>query len=211
MFFSKKLSPLLLVALLCCNGAHASLIEIDLFGAGDKLITRDTITGLDWLDLTQTIGYSYDDMLVELGVGGMFEGFRYATTVDVDGLQQAAGLSAGLFYTASSIIRSRVESLMDMVGVTELEASTGYKHAYGITSDPFDPTTTIDDRIIRSFSLTGGASAAQGIIGDNVSSSTIGNWLIRTTPTAVPLPGAIYLFMSGIAMFVGWRKKFSKP
>jgi hypothetical protein len=206
MIFSKKLTPLLLVALLCCSGAHASLLEIDLFSAGDKLITRDTATGLDWLDLTQTIGFSYDDMLVELSVGGMFEGFRYATTADVDGLQQAAGLSAGLFYTASTITRMRVESLMDMVGVTEFENSTGYKYAYGITSDPFEPTSTIDDRILRGFSLTAGVSAAQGIIGDNVSSSTIGNWLIRNTPTAVPLPGAIFLFMSGIAMFVGLRR-----
>lgn len=208
MMFSKTFSPLLLVALLCCSGAHASLIEVDLFDAGDKLITRDTDTGLDWLDLTETTGISYDDMLLELGVGGMYEGFRYATTADVDGLQQAARLSEGLFFTASNITRLRVVSLIDMVGVTNFDASTGYEYAYGITSDPFEPTSSIDDRIARGFSLTAGVSAFQGVIGDNVSSSTASSWLIRDTPTAVPLPGAVYLFMSGIAMFVGWRKKY---
>ena len=205
MIYFHKMTYLLLVTLLFCSSAQASLLEFDLFSAGDRLITRDTDTGLDWLDLTETIDFSYDEMLMELGDGGLFAGFRYATTTDIDRLQQSAELSSGLFFTITPSIYQRVADLIDMVGVTNFDSDTGYKAAYGITSDPFLPTSTIDDRIFRGFSLTAGASASQGVIPDNLSSPFIGSWLIRDTPTAVPLPSTIFLFVSGIAILLGWR------
>jgi len=39
----------------------------------------DTSSGLDWLDVTATIRMSYEDVSVQFGKGGLFDGYRYAT------------------------------------------------------------------------------------------------------------------------------------
>jgi len=56
----------------------AVLISVDdpIFGVDS--ITRDTVTGLDWLDVTASLGRSFHDVNNEFGPGGDFEGWRYA-------------------------------------------------------------------------------------------------------------------------------------
>src|SRR5215831_1623366 len=64
---------------------RAALTSMDLLAPGDGLITRDTATSLDWLDLTPTVGLSFNQ--VAGGVGGWTGlGFQYATTTQVMGL-----------------------------------------------------------------------------------------------------------------------------
>ena len=55
-----------------------SLAEVDLLLEGDKLITRDTDTNLDRLDVTATSGKSIHEMLGSFG-GYIGKGSRYAT------------------------------------------------------------------------------------------------------------------------------------
>ena len=43
--------------------------------------TTDTNSGLDWLDVTLSINRSYNDVSTQLGVGGDYEGWHYATGV----------------------------------------------------------------------------------------------------------------------------------
>ncbi len=93
MDFMHKVSSIFLVTLLVCNAAGASLVEVDLYTSGDSLLTKDTDTGLYWLDLTETTSISYNDMITELGPGGLFDGYRYANAADIDQLQLSAGLS----------------------------------------------------------------------------------------------------------------------
>ncbi len=157
--------------------ANADLVEEDLFTLGDGLVTYDTDTGLYWLDLTVTTNLSYNDVLNEISEGGSLEGFWYATTADIDTLQVSAGLPAGLFFSSFPIYLDNMNQLLDLVGLTDPSTVL----SAGITSDPFEPTTTIDDRIVRYFSARNAAQAAQGVIGDNIASSTTGNWLITDT------------------------------
>lgn len=49
-------------------------------------VTRDTSTGLDWLDVTFTAGMSYNQVAAELGPGGNYEGWRYASVAELDQL-----------------------------------------------------------------------------------------------------------------------------
>jgi hypothetical protein len=65
------------------NSSSASLIDYDTY-------TEDTETGLDWLDLTQSVDTfpktdvgSYDYISSQFGLGGDFEGWRYATILEV--------------------------------------------------------------------------------------------------------------------------------
>ena len=55
---------------LFCTSTNAALIEIDLLSANDAFITRDTTTGLDWLDVTLTVNRSVPDVLGGDGVDG---------------------------------------------------------------------------------------------------------------------------------------------
>jgi len=47
------------------------------------LITVDTTTDLQWLDLTESNGYTFAQMTAEVAPGGAFSGWRIATAADV--------------------------------------------------------------------------------------------------------------------------------
>ncbi|WDP89352.1 MAG: PEP-CTERM sorting domain-containing protein [Desulfobacter sp.] len=81
------------------NSAQADIIEIDLT-PGDALITRDTNTGLEWLDLSATDGMSYNDVLVSQWYTEY--GFHHATEeefvgffTNVTGIQPGTGTTSG--------------------------------------------------------------------------------------------------------------------
>ncbi len=179
------------------SSVTATLISVDLYSSHDGLITRDTDTGLEWLDLTSTVNYSYNDMLTELGSGGAFEGFRYATVADIDNLQLSAGLPSGLFSSASTYFyRTEFATLMDLVGITN--STSTYEYSYGLTGDPFEPSTLTDDRIMRGFAMSAFAvRAQQGVVGDSIASASIGSWLIRDT-VSVPEPTSLVLLLFGL-------------
>ncbi len=69
-----------------------TFITKDWNNIGDNLITLDTISGLEWLDLTATASRSYDDVVANLGVGGDFEGWRLAITSQVYTVLKNAGV-----------------------------------------------------------------------------------------------------------------------
>lgn len=50
------------------------------------VVTRDSNTGLDWLDVTETRGLSYSQVSAQMEVGGAYDGWRYATLAELDQL-----------------------------------------------------------------------------------------------------------------------------
>ena len=66
---------------------HAAIMEI-----GN--INRDTISGLDWLDLTASQGLSMREVREQMGEGGAFQGYRYATMQEFDTLVTNFGYTA---------------------------------------------------------------------------------------------------------------------
>jgi len=66
-------------ALMFCLGvapAKAELLTRDVYAPGDQKAVSDTVSGLDWLSLTETFGMSVDSVKAQLGAGGLFEGWR---------------------------------------------------------------------------------------------------------------------------------------
>ena len=63
--------------------ASAAIISVDWKTSGDNLVTRDTVSGLDWLDLTETNGLSYDYVGGQLTAGGQFAGWHVANGLEV--------------------------------------------------------------------------------------------------------------------------------
>jgi hypothetical protein len=87
-------TPILLaIALVIVQGvsARAELVSIDFLLPGDELVTRDTETGMDWLDLSFTADFS-PTALADGAYGFLAEGWRHATTDEVCGLMVTLGL-----------------------------------------------------------------------------------------------------------------------
>ena len=80
-------------ALTLSTSVNAEIISVDWQAAGDNLITRDTVSGLNWLDLTETNNMSFHQVVTELSVSGQFYGFRYATSAEVVTLWDNFGIN----------------------------------------------------------------------------------------------------------------------
>lgn len=65
------------------TSAHAVLVERDWITEGDSLITYDTKTGLEWLDIPATADMPYNVVLTELSSSVIFNGFTFATKAQV--------------------------------------------------------------------------------------------------------------------------------
>lgn len=184
---------------------EASLLPVDLFAAGDALLTRDTETGLEWLDLTPTAGLSYDD--VAGGAGGWIAmGFRVARQSQVNTLY----LNAGIDTVVSTINGTAVDTLLTLMGCTRGDCSDpgAFAGAAGLADlDSFDPTTAVE-MFLESFpnpdDPSGRLGQASLIGGDvfgflflkDVATPGLGVYLYR----GVPEPATIVLFALGLAL-----------
>jgi hypothetical protein len=108
-----------------------ALVQKDLFpGRGDQLLTLDTATGFEWLNLTATANLSYLGVLAGFGgfVGSF--GFKFATSNQVGALYKHAGVSklgglqAGLDYANHYGIQV-LQDLMNGKIMTPLTGGTG--------------------------------------------------------------------------------------
>lgn len=110
--------------LLAENPAKANLIygTDPTFGANS--LTIDTSSGEEWLNLPYTDGLTYQQVAADIGTGGTYSGFRFATVQDVLVLYQSAGIPGFGFYpTSSSAIASflsQMEAYSTSYGQLEL-------------------------------------------------------------------------------------------
>jgi hypothetical protein len=100
-----------LAAFLLSVPSQAALIDL-----GN--VTRDTNSGLDWLDATATAGMSYNDVSLQFGSGGAFEGYRYATLPELEGFLTAAGGTGPYLGSNHLPIDGWVTVLLDLWGIT---------------------------------------------------------------------------------------------
>jgi hypothetical protein len=106
---------LLLASTLPCNAALISASDLRF---GQDSLTVDTTTGLEWLDLPLTTGYSYQTMNAALRPGGTFAGFRYATAQEVSVLYVSAGIPGTGWFPTSSPSLQPIVALIALVGPT---------------------------------------------------------------------------------------------
>ncbi len=104
--------------------AQAKLISADFKTPGDGLLTRDTRTGLEWLDLSQTADLTYASVLSGARGFTKKERFRLATQLQVDGLYKSARQEPSTFPSYGMING-------DAVGVDRLQTLMGYRPCGG--------------------------------------------------------------------------------
>jgi len=200
------------MVLIISSNANATVISLDWRVAGDNLITRDTGSGLDWLDLTETNNMSYDTVQGQLGVGGAFEGFRYATNAEVISMWANFGidLSFPAGEPAVSGIDTRIETVASILGNNVgAVGQLGYLGTFGITSDSYTYVGASPNYIDRLGAYIASNKSyfwleTYSAIERDRNSLDTASYLVQTS--VVPIPATVWLFGSGLIGLVSFAK-----
>ena len=194
----KKIWSLALVGivLIFSNTANAALID-------NGSYTTDSRTGLLWLDLTQTTNLSYDYVSSQLSEGGQFEGWSYATGIQIASLFDSAG-ATGPYPLIGDEYTDAAKTLLSLWGSTlagvETWFYTGDMFAAGDIWLGEITLSTVTYISINQFHFSETDTA----------STSVGHALVRTS--VVPVPASAWLFGSGIIGLVSFarRKKLNQ-
>lgn len=210
-----RATGLILAAFLYVMPAQAALITADLVpGTGDALLTVDTATQLEWLDVTATVGQSYAGVLSGQYVSPL--GFRFASASEVETLWLNAG--AGGSFTnnvGSNITPANFDAavlLVDLMGCTSHlvgDLCDGMQQNWHIAmyGDPPSSPELVDAAVVDYFgppdSRAGGAAMWLdfGPTVDLLSRPDVGSYLVR----AVPEPSTALLISLGLVIMVATR------
>ncbi len=195
---------------------NAAIISVDWLTSGDNLITQDTVSGLEWLDITTTTSRSYNDISSNLGSGQEFDGWRYATKVELSGFWDAFGgdnnhydgwstENNGLFETIAPFWGDAYCQISGcnlgdgfLFAITAESRSENTQYRSKVYDDITDPNKATHDY----FNLNNGYSLV------DETSSVIGHALVRPIEiTAIPVPAAAWLFGSGLVCLIGLARK----
>ena len=180
--------------------AKAALLSLDWQTAGDNKITRDD-NGKEWLDATETLGMSSNAVLAELGSGGMFEGFRFATGNEVAGLWASAGWNGDNFWgptnSSNNGVVATLASFLGQAGnAPGIQGEDGVRLAHtGTSTDPIVVSVAIDfgDRFAP-FTTADFFSLNNNGFDPN----TGGNFAMGLVRADVPLPAGVFLLITAM-------------
>lgn len=190
------------------NSAIAGVISADLFAAGDGLITRETDTGREWVDITATINQSYDSVVA--GYGGFVSmGFRVAKLSEIGDLFRSAGIS-NLTPGGGPENLGAAESLMQLIGCgAQCNLPWKYTEGFALFDDVNNPYANGVARA-NLFISSGSASVAfgdgtnkfqfAGACDRNCADSWEGVWLIRNAAAPIPEPDTYTLMLTGLGL-----------
>lgn len=207
-YFSRRNKALLfLVSFFCGLAPLAQAAIVDLGN-----VTRDSSTGLEWLDLTETVGRSYLDVSNQFDVGEEFAGWRYATESEVQVLWQNFGLTTGTTERVSILDTPKYDAFVSAVntlGNFFPEAASIFDYgSVGVTGTLLEGFTdvylvrgmyhNIDNDRTR---ISSGTDAHH----ETIESIYHGSYLVRE----VPLPAGIWLLVSAYIGLFSFRLKTS--
>lgn len=199
---------LVLIGLTLSLSTNAAIIDL-----GN--ITRDTVSGLDWLDLTETKGRSYNDISVKFGVGGEFEGWRYANTNEALDLFANIGMQVPNY---PYITKASTDGTAFIIA-TGLLGNIYNEYDDRIDYGFFGMTSTMSTSAVGPRDMVGGYSWSDNsniyvcidtscaYASDNEIALWTGSFLVSSSE--VPVPGTIWLFGSALACLVRFARNKS--
>ena len=220
---NKSINAMLVATAFICvmsGNVHATLISLDdsLFGAGS--FTRDTATGLEWLDLSLTSNLSMNTILANSGVGGTYYGLRYATGNEVMTLFNDAGIVPAVGYSHTKAGWDAISILKDLMFVTPMQSAM----VFGITGTANQSGSNPSDHYVSAYIWLHNSEGTVYNAYTNIdmnsfsdelywikstsSSPYLGSFLVREQqPVPTPEPATFLLFVSGLGGLIIWRRK----
>jgi len=192
-FSSKPIKIIASLGLIFTSGnAQSAFID-------NGLTTTDSLTNLEWLDLTQTQNFTYNQIDPELLAGGLFDGYRRATEAELNTLYTNFGLVSG------PVNATHLE-FINLFGETSNQSGNAESFGYAASGGTLASVYGLDfffNNGAPNYSVeTGGLLHNKSINFDG-----LGSFLVKP----VPVPAAIWLFGSGLLGLIGVSgKKFSK-
>jgi probable HAF family extracellular repeat protein len=159
--------------------AYKALVEGHCDGRANPKITCDPNTGLEWLDLTETLGLTFDAM--NTGLASTFGGYRYASNAEVVELFTHGGVIPPNDSNVRDANLAPVTRMIELVGTTS--TCCGYVIAAGMTGD----ASGGDTRSLGVLQRT--ATAGMSYVSNTGPSETSnGHWLVaKPSPNTTPV------------------------
>jgi len=218
-----NIPAVLSIGLILATNTHAAIVDQGIY-------LTDTASGLEWLDVTESINMSRNQVSTELAAGGKFFGWRYATGAEFLHLaSNATGQSMtnpAAYYSLP--INITLDSLVAMLGSTldayylhfygrtynDYLGNSSYSQHYtlGLLSDevPNQTGTAYFGGYLNDFNRNGysqdGLQAYSVGFGPDVKGYNVGSYLVRTT-SAIPEPETLALIGLGLGGIFAVRRK----
>jgi len=213
---SIRVFRLILCACLLCFShiSSAVIVSADWQVGGDNLITRDTSASLEWLDLTVTLNRSYNDISSKFGVGQEFEGWRYATSIEIASFFDAFGGDSDYYEIGwSTQNNGLLDAMSPYWGDTYCETNgcaPGEGYVDMVFGELYDSgvhwRAVINDiHTISTTTTQDFVDIHSQVLADVGSFTNTGNALVRNI-SPVPVPAAVWLFGSGLIGLIGLAK-----
>lgn len=175
--------------------------------------TLDTATNLEWLDLTESTGRSFDDVSGQFG-GGDFAGWRHANAAEVSALFTSQGFAPGYDSSPTTVAMFQ---LIQLFGETALLPSGNNVQAaaFGLYDDSATGTLPFAGiAVLEQIYFNSGAPGfdRSHVVGDNMPTEIAlpiyGHWLVRSAAiTEIPAPGALAVFAIGLIGMAAMRRR----
>lgn len=200
----KKIKILLVTMLFACTAnatVMTDLSERDWMVAGDKSLTFDQSTGLEWLDITVTLGNS----ILDTEAMSLFDEFRWATNFEIEGLFDAVVDVKGSLTTTSPAALSASSTFVSLFGGSgsiaqgvsrASPASYSGANRYGIGLVGYQGNLTFVYDPSQASNWTEESNA-----------NHVGSWLVRDAVVDVPEPSTLAIFALGLIGLASRRFK----
>jgi len=166
--------------------------------------TSDTETGLDWLRWETTKKQSYNFVSNEFGAGGLYEGWRYATSGNAQQFLANFGFNSYINDWTSNPT-SNWDLLASYMGF-DSDANPNGVFIYGMV-ETLGANTLAWTYAHRLDTRTDEAAYAFWRYNKNLEYDFLGSFLVRETVSLVPIPAAAWLFGSGLLGLIGLARR----
>ena len=210
---SRILLSLLLIGVLP-SFSQAGIMVGDWKNFGDGLLTIDTNQRLEFLDVRESKGLSYNDVADKFGSGEQFDGFRHATEQEVLDLLDGIGWTGSPALTAgrASVQRNKSHNegdrILGFIGITSQRRRS--KSVFGLTSTRVGEEQRYVSVIVGSIDRV----LSNRTFNASRTTSSVGSFLVRSSNAAsgarvVPEPSSVFILGIASCSLLGIRRRLS--